>query len=158
MRYTTVFVNGGPPLPQADIEIPTAYLKPSYRRSFTCDATQPGAGALREIFDAQFEQLDASTWQHQFTPEAGGIILSNDSLTHAFGIYGSAPRQGGSARYFTVWRFGPTLKKPTVNKSSAGGGPMTLASGSNRFQSWLVVGQASEVCAIMQKLYAKGLR
>lgn len=158
MRYATTFVNGGPPLPQADIEIPTAYLKANYRRSFTCNATEQGAGALREVFGAQFQQLDIGTWQHQFTADAGGVILANDSLTHALGIYGSAPQQGGSARYFTLWRFGPSVSKPAVNKSSAGAGPTTLVSGSNRFQSWLVVGQTSEVCAIMRQLYARGLR
>lgn len=158
LRYTTVFVNGGPALPQADIEIPTAYLRAPFRRAFTCDATQPDTrSGLREVMPAEYEQLDASTWHRQFSPPAGGVILANDGLSHALGLYGSAPEQGGSARYFTLWRFG-SRQSPSVNKSSAGAGPRTLASGSHRFQTWLVVGQAQEVCAVMQRMFAKGLR
>lgn len=160
IQYSTVFVNGGnTALTSADIEIPTAYLLPAYNRGFTFDATQPNAAlAAVEVPNTAYANIAAQVYHYQYNPAAGGVIYANAGLDHALGIYGATPALGGTAQYFTLWKFGTSIATPFVTKWSAGGGLTTLNPGTNTFRTYIVAGTFSQVCNAMRQLYLHGYR
>ena len=42
---------------------------------------------------------------YAFSPNFGGIIMSDASGANAMGIYGVSLSQGGSTTYFAMWKF-----------------------------------------------------
>ena len=158
VRYNTQFLNGGVPLTEADIEIPTAYLRPQFARGFTFDATLTDINAAaHEVANGEFVQIAAGVFHYQYNATAGGVIYANAGLDHALGLYGTLPAVGGSAAYFTLWKFG-TLAAPSVTKWSAGAGPLTLVTGWNTFHAWVVAGTYDQVRTAMHQLYVQGYR
>lgn len=156
-RYETV-LSTPVALANADIEIPTAYLLPEFRRGFTFNATEPDINAAaHEVRNSEFTHLGSNVYHLNYNAPSGGVIYANQSLAHAIGVYGSTPGSGGSARYFTLWKFG-SLTAPSVTKWSAGGGITTLTPGDNRFRTWIVVGTYDDVRVAMRRLYIQGYR
>lgn len=157
MRYETV-LDIPTTLTSANIEIPTAYLKNDMRRGFTFDATQADINAgLHELTQSSYTQLDAGTYHYQYNVNAGGVIYATNDLNYALGIYGSKPELGGSAKYFTMWKFGD-YNNPSVTKWSAGNGWSTFNAGENRFTTYVVAGTLDDVRTAMRRLYMMGYR
>lgn len=157
MRYDTVL-----DIPQtlygANIEIPTAYLTSDLRRGFTFDATQSDINAgLSEKTVSDYTQLDSQTYHLQYSVNAGGVIYATDNLQYALGIYGSQPSLGGSATYFTLWKFG-SFSSPFVTKWSAGNGWSTFNAGENRFTTYVIAGTLDDVRTAMRRMYLMGYR
>lgn len=155
-KYET-FVNTSTALTNADTEIPTAYLKPEFNRAFSFDATVTDINAATTEINS-FDSLGGGTYHKQVNfAGSGGVIFANASLTHAMGIYGSTPATGGSASYFTLWKFGG-LTNPSVVKMSAATGPMTVPVGETKYTTRVVVGTLDDVRAAMRRLYIQNYR
>lgn len=157
IRYETV-LDIPETLYSSNIEIPTAYLSNDMRRGFTFDATQTDINAgLQERLAADYNELDTGVFHLQYNVQAGGVIYATDDLNYALGIYGSSPDIGGSAKYFTLWKFG-AFNNPSVTKWSAGNGWSTFTAGENRFTTYIIAGTLDEVRVAMRRLYIMGYR
>jgi hypothetical protein len=155
-KYETV-VNTPTALTNADTEIPTAYLKPEFNRAFSFDATVTDINAATTEITS-FDSLGGGVYHKQVNfSGSGGVIFANSSLTHAMGVYGSTPATGGSASYFTLWKFG-SLASPSVVKFSAATGPITIPVGETRYTTRIIVGTLDDVRAAMRRLYIQNYR
>ena len=145
-------------LTQANIEIPTAYLKAEFNRAFSFDASKTDINqGTHEITNSEFNNLETGVYHKQFEVPAGGAIYATQDLKYALGVYGSTPENGGDAVYFTVWKFG-SLNNPSVTKWSAGNGWSTFPAGENRFTTYIISGTLDDVRAAMRRLYIMNYR
>ncbi|MCQ6562569.1 hypothetical protein [Paenibacillus mendelii] len=157
IRYETV-LQIPRTLNSTNIEIPTAYLTNDLRRGFTFDATKESViEGLAEVKKEDYTDLGSNVFHLQYGVEAGGVIYATDDLQYALGVYGSTPGQGGSAKYFTLWKFG-SFDSPSVTKWSAGNGWSTFKAGENRFTTYIVAGTLDQVRVAMRRLYVMGYR
>ena len=157
VRYDTVLYTPIT-LTNANIEIPTAYLKAEFKRAFQYDATNTDINAgTYEVQNSDFSNLGNGTYHRQFSVSAGGAIYATQDLNYAIGVYGSTPAIGGKAMYYTVWKFG-SLTNPSVTKWSAGNGWSTFTAGENRFTTYIATGTLDDVRVIMRRLYMMGYR
>lgn len=157
-QYTTI-LNTPNGLTNANIEIPTGYLKSEFKRAFTFDSTVTDLNAAaHEVADREFAYLGNATYHYQYNPEYGGVIYATSDLKYAMGIYGSKPTNGGSASYFTLWKFGSSVANPDVTKWSACYGTANISTGEIRFKTYIISGTYDDVRTAMRRLYIMGYR
>jgi len=154
-KYETILV---PPADSVNsqFEIPTGYLTAEFDRFFTYDTVSLD---MNEVFPVPWSLVPVF-----FEPASGfgGVIIANDTLTHAMGIYGVLRSEGGSVDYFTLWNFinGTPDIDPydgDTTKYSAVYGPGSVTGGLEyRFTTWLMSGSLAEVTAFMDTLRTSG--
>lgn len=154
-KYETILV---PPTDSANssFEIPTGYLTAEFDRYFTYDAVSQD---LNEVYPAPWSGTPVS-----FIPVSGygGVIIANQTLTHAMGIYGVQRSAGGSVDRFTLWNFinGTPDIDPydadTAKWSAVYGPGSVTAALEYRFTTWIASGSLAEVTAFMDTLQAGG--
>lgn len=156
-RYETV-LDSSIDQTNSNIEIPSAYLVPEFRRAFTFNAAESDkTKATKELGATDFDTPGYKVYHYQHDVNYGGVILANDDLSYAFGIYGSKTSCGGSADYFTLWKFSD-ITKPAVTKMSAGNYKTHISKGENKYTTYICVGTYDNVCTEMRQLYLNGYR
>ncbi|MBB6731682.1 hypothetical protein [Cohnella zeiphila] len=76
-RYETILYTPSG-LTNAEIEIPTAYLLPEFKRGFTFDATVTDIhAAAHEVTNAEFDDLGGGVYHYQTGFSSGGVIYAN---------------------------------------------------------------------------------
>ena len=104
-KYTTHLI-----LPSANrgtLADPAGYLLSSFNRFWTYDAQSK---VLDEVTAAMPDGCASLSnpnvfGGYSFSPNFGGIIMSDASGANAMGIYGVSLSHGGSITYFAMWRF-----------------------------------------------------
>ena len=155
-RYSTVFAS--PALSNANIEVPTAYLRAEFNRFFTYDAI---SRTLREVYPEN-NCPDAYRYVHYTPPNRGGVIIANADLSRAMGVYGANTAVGGSVSEFLLGNFiggacgGGTgefnfsASKWSVIRSGG------LGSGTKVFNTWVMTGGVNSVTGYMNQLATWG--
>lgn len=149
IKYETTFYTPTT-LTGAHIEIPTAYLKPVLKRFFEINATKSN-------LNQGLTEVSLSSGQSQQAPihHAGGIVIADQSLNYAMGVYINVNKAKASDSdpnaiyYFRNWRFGDTSKWSAGRKG-------TIRAGNNKYTSYVIVGTLNEVRVAMRQLYVKG--
>ena len=142
---------------QPSIEIPTGYVNNgpgNLNRFFTIDASIENLNAaLTEIGTSHFSEPEIGTFHYQSDVQAGGVVIANDHLSHAIGIYSKRiqnnfPDENGYV-YFTLWKFGSTNKWSAAYKG-------ILNEGENKFRTYILVGTLDDVRVMMRQLFVMG--
>ena len=157
-------------LPQAEIEIPSIYLRGNFNVYWTYDA------AKKELKPVSDQVPDGCATKppkgYGFkTFSYGGVIISDGtdpSRSHAMGIYGVNRSQGGSVNYFTLWNITKAAEchqTPgngpgdfSTSKLAAVFGPDNVSAGENTYRTWVMSGSINDVTSYMRSLYAAGVK
>lgn len=164
-KYTTHLI-----LPSANrgtLADPAGYLLSSFNRFWTYDAQSK---VLHEVTAAMPDGCASSDptvfGGYSFSPDFGGIIMSDASGTNAMGIYGVSLSQGGSITYFAMWKFycwgdGPseTSSDNTAWSAVYGNGTDVLfPAGESTYNVYLITDSVQNVTAKMDNLLQMGVR
>jgi len=155
VRYDTRFSNPAALSPM-QIEIPASHVTPDLYRGFAFDATQ---GDINSGTTSLAEHLGDDNHHQYNLPTSGGLIVTDQTATHAYGIYGSRRPSGSevgpigqSVDYMVIHRFADTTKITSV------WGPGALPAGDHMFTTYICIGTFDEVRTMMRRLYLMGYR
>ena len=138
-QYNTVIVSPIS-LPNANIEIPAAYLNASLGKFFTYNAS---SSVLRSV--APSSCYNPATFQP--SSGGGGMIVSDPTLSTAIGIY-----RRDSSTVFNIYDLRSCANTIKINADITS----NLTSGTNTFTTYVVNGSLGQVQALMKNLYSMG--
>ncbi|MFN2591105.1 MAG: hypothetical protein ABR518_10105 [Actinomycetota bacterium] len=140
-----------------------AFLRPLFRRFFTYDAADPGTSP-REVFPGDY---DVAGIVYEPPSGFGGVIIADDSLSFAMGMYGVlASVPGGTidgfsvAKYFTDLGGGPADDSESSSATSAMDAHSLepVPAGTTIYRTWIITGTVDEVASLMTDLYRAKVR
>jgi hypothetical protein len=163
-QYTTHMV-----LPTATfggLANPAGYLVSSFNRFWTYDASSK---TLEEVTTSMPDGCTASTVTsfggHSFSPNFGGIIMSDASGANAMGIYGVDKSQGGSITYLAMWKFfcwgdgpGEAASDTTAWSAVTGNEDDWFPAGESTYNVYIITDTLQNVTTQMDRLYTMGVR
>lgn len=149
------------------LAMPAGYLVSSFDRYWTYDAPSK---ILNEVSSAMPDACTASSTTsfggYAFSPNSGGIIMSDASGANAMGIYGANKSQGGSVEYFAMWKFfcwgdgpGEAASDTTAWSAVVGNGSDVLfPAGESTYNVYLITDTLQNVTSQMDRLYTMDVR
>ena len=159
-KYTTHLVL--PSWQAGHLEMPTPYLRAVFKRFWTYDAE---SDTLTEVTDLMPDACnpDIQDPDFVFTPDFGGVIVSDPSKAFAMGEYAVNTSQGGPVSYLAMWKFfcfgdGISAASFDTVKLDAVRGPMPFPAGDNAYDAYLMTGTVQGVREKMHQLFLKNVR
>ena len=157
-------------LPQAEIEIPSIYLRGNFNVYWTYDAAKKTLTPVSDQVPDGCATKPPKGFAYK-TFDFGGVIVSDGtdvSTAHAMAIYGVNRSRGGSVNYFTLWNItkatechqapGNGSGDFSTSKLAAVYGPDNVPTGESTYHTWVMSGSINNVTSYMRSLYAAGVK
>ena len=147
---------------QTYIQAPAVFVRPIFRRYFTYDAAAP-AVAPQEVYPGDY---DLAGVQYRPPSGFGGIVVADDTLEHAMGLYavGTAV-PGGTIEDFSMAKYFTDAQAAQDSSENAPGtsgmdahSQQPIRAGTTRYRTWIITGTLTEVASLMTALHEANVR
>jgi hypothetical protein len=147
---------------QTYISAPAVFVRPVFRRYFTYDAAAP-ASSPQEVFPRDW---DVAGVQYRPPSGIGGVVVADDTLEHAMGLYAVCTTvPGGTIEDFSMAKYFTEATGPQDESENAPGttgmdahSQQPIRAGTTRYRTWIITGTLAEVAALMTDLYEANVR
>ncbi len=143
------------------LEFPMIYLPSSFNRFWTYNAA---SNSLTEVTSSMPDGCSSGAPGYTFTPNYGGVIISDSTQGYAIGIYAGNRSVGGAANYFAMWKFwcsgdgSGQYKNDTSKLDVVYGNSASIPSGQSSYTSYVINGTVQNVANRMGQLYLSGYK
>lgn len=162
-KYTT-YLSMPSAVVNAQVEIPATYMPSGHSSGqfetfYTYDAvTDTFAPPTQPLTACDERQVNVDSTPPLYGSGYRGVVISDDSGTHAMGVYGVGITQGGSVSYMTLWDLTGPGCGFDVTKFAAVYGPATIPAGVSTYTTYIVTGTKDQVHSLMHQLYLAGAK